>query len=126
MDWKKRAMTSIRTVLALLVFSTLLSGCGTSASNPGAKIAERADVMITLDGKRHACLVALYKEAQGNAISCADLIPFLQEQLRLPSGSVYDIQAVAGGDEAEMATVAASLKRAGYRFIGGRNVPFVN
>jgi hypothetical protein len=54
------------------------------------------------------------------------VVPFLEEQLRLPSGSVYDIQAAAVADEPEMAPVAANLKQAGYRFIGGRTVPFVN
>jgi hypothetical protein len=117
---------ALRAVLAALLFSLLLPGCGPSANAPGAKIAERADVTITVDGKRHACIAALYKEPQGNNIPCADLIPFLKEQLRLPGGSVYDIQAVAVADAPEAAQVAASLKQAGYRFIGGRTVPFAN
>jgi hypothetical protein len=116
---------ALRVVLAALLVFPLLPGCGPSANAPGAKIAGRADVTITVDGKRHSCIVALYQEPQGNNIPCADLIPFLKEQLRLPSGSVYDIQAT-GADEPEIAPVAASLKQAGYRFIGGRTVPFVN
>jgi hypothetical protein len=116
-------MNALRTVIASILVTTLCSACGSSSAPSGARIAEKANVIITFDGKRHACVVALSTEAVGSAVPCADLIPFLSEQLRLQSGSVYDIQTIAPVDDAEMAQAAASLKRAGYRFIGGRNIP---
>lgn len=118
-------MITLRSLLVFAVASVLLAGCGRSASTP-PKIAEKADVIVTLDGKRHACVVALYNEPNGSAIPCSDVVPFVKDELRLPSGSIYDIRTSAGADEAEMARVGASLKGAGYRFIGGRQVPFAN
>src|ERR1700683_504130 len=121
-----RAHRSLRTRIVSLVMATLVSACGPSSGSSGAKIAEQANVTITFDGKRHACVVALPTETVGNAISCGDLIPFLGEQLRLQSGAVYDIQTIAPVDDAELAQAAAGLKRAGYRFIGGRSIPHFN
>ena len=120
-----RDMITLRSLLVPAVAAALLIGCGRSAGAP-PKIAEKADVIVTLDGKRHACVVALYNEPNGSAIPCGDVVPFLKDELRLPSGSIYDIRTSTDADEAQMAPVAASLKNAGYRFIGGRQVPFAN
>jgi hypothetical protein len=119
-------MNRLRALIASLVATALFSACGPSSGASSARIAETANVTITFDGKRHACVVALSTEALGSAISCAELIPFLSEQLRLQSGAVYDIQTIAPVDDAEMAQAAAGLKRAGYRFIGGRSIPHFN
>jgi hypothetical protein len=114
------AMRALRILLASSLAAALLAGCGPSA---GPKIAEKADVTITVDGRHHACVVALYKEPQGSSVPCADVVPFLRDQLRLQSGSIYDVDTVPGMDPAEMAGLGASLKGAGYRFIGGRHDP---
>jgi hypothetical protein len=119
-------MNTLRTVIASIMVITLFSACGPSSGTSSTRLAEKANVTITFDGKRHACVVALSTEALGSAISCADLIPFLSEQLRLQRGAVYDIQTIAPVDDAEMAQAAAGLKRAGYRFIGGRSIPHFN
>jgi hypothetical protein len=117
---ERAVMNPPRTVLASLI-PLLLAACG-PASAP--KIAEKADVTITLDGKRQACVVALAKEALGSAVPCAEVVPFVRDELRLPSGSIFDMVTVANADEAQVASVGAHLKGAGYRFIGGRRVPF--
>jgi hypothetical protein len=70
-------------------------------------------------------VVALFSEAQGSTISCGDVVPFVRDELRLPSGSIYDIRTIPDVDEAEMSSVGASLKSAGYRFIGGTHVMFI-
>jgi len=104
---------------AVLVF---LTGCGRSANTPGAApppTGSRPDVTVTFDGKRRKCVVALSSEAQGSFISCNEVVPFVKDQLRLPSGSVYDIRKIPDVDEAEVARVRADLNSAGYRFIGG-------
>lgn len=109
---------------ALVLSSAWLAGCGPSASTSApasAPIAARPDVIITLDGVRHACVVALYNEALGSIIPCRDVVPFVRDELRVPSGSIYDIRTVSNVDEAEITRVGASLKAAGYRFIGGRH-----
>jgi hypothetical protein len=113
-------MTGVRQVVACTAVFIWLAACGPSANSPvSPPIAARPDVIITFDGKRHACVIALYSEAQGSAVSCDDVVPFVRDELRLPSGSIYDIRTIADFDEAVKARVGASLKGAGYRFIGG-------
>lgn len=111
--------------------SMLLLGCGSSTQAPAPEaaslpppLADKPDVIVTFDGTRHACVVALYSEPQGSAVPCAELIPFLRDELRLPGGAIYDIRTIPAFDAAEMAKTAASLKGAGYRFIGGRRDMF--
>lgn len=114
-------MIGVRAVIVSTTVFTLLSGCGPSADTPAppAPIAARPDVIVTIDSKRHSCVVALYSEAQGSTISCEDVIPFVRDELRLASGSSYDIRANPDADETVMAGVESSLTGAGYRFIGG-------
>jgi hypothetical protein len=109
-------------VIASATVFTLLSGCGPSANTPASvppPIAAKPDVIVTIDGKHHACVVALYREALGSSISCEDVIPFVRDELRLASGSIYDLRANPDADETVVARVGASLTGAGYRFIGG-------
>jgi hypothetical protein len=87
------------------------------------KIAERADVNITLDSERHACVVALDREQQGSTVRCDEVIHFLKDELRLKNGAVYDIRTTRDFDQGQMARLGASLNGAGYRFIGGRDNP---
>jgi hypothetical protein len=115
-------MGGVRAVMASATLFTLLSGCGPSANTAVAvppPIAARPDVIVTIDGKRHACVVALYSETQGSTISCEDVVPFVRDELRLASGSIYDIRANSDADGTVMAKVQTSLTNAGYRFIGG-------
>ena len=112
--------------IALTILTAgLLAGCGPSPGNSVPKIAERPDVTITIDGKHHTCVVALLKEAQGSAVPCGDVVPFLRDELRLQARSVYDIRTVPDIDDKELASLGANLKGAGYRFIGGRDDPFI-
>ena len=99
-----------------------LVGCGSSSNAPAPAppaMAAKADVIITFDGARHSCLVALSSEAQGSIIPCADVIPFMRDELRLASGSIYDTRVIGKADEAEVVKTNQNLKDAGYRFIGG-------
>jgi hypothetical protein len=113
-------MIDVRAVFSSITGSILLAGCGSSANGPvPTRIAAKPDVIITFDDARHTCVVALSSEAQGSAVPCGDVVPFVKEQLRLPIGSIYDIRTISKVDEAEMARVGVSLKGAGYRFIGG-------
>jgi hypothetical protein len=110
--------------LAFMVISAplLLIGCGSSSNAPAsapAAIAAKPDVTITFDGEHHTCVVALSSEAQGSILPCADVIPFMRDELRLASGSIYDTRVVGKADEAEVAKTTQNLKDAGYRFIGG-------
>ena len=102
--------------------SLLVAGCGASSGTP-PKIAERPNVTITLDGNRHACVVALDKEPQGSTVPCKEAVSFVKDELRVQPGSIYDIHTVATVADTEIAGVRAALDDAGYRFIGGRKLP---
>ena len=104
----------------LLCAPVLLVSCG---SGTGPKLAERPDVTITLDGNRHACVVALDKEPQGSTVQCKEAVSFIKDELRVQRGAIYDIRTVANVDNAEIASVRDALNDAGYRFIGGRKLP---
>jgi hypothetical protein len=112
----------MRALFASAFGCMLLAGCGPSANTPDAAsppIAAKPDVIVTIDGQHHACVVALSSEAQGSTITCDEVMPFVKDELRVPSGVIYDIRVTPGADKAEMAKVEASLEGAGYRFIGG-------
>ena len=114
----------------IIVSPALLSGCGSSTPAPATApatapappsappIAAKADVIITIDGVQHACVVALYNEPYGNTIPCSDVLPFVRNELRVPSGAVYELRTTGTVDPAEVLKVKANLKDAGYRFIG--------
>jgi hypothetical protein len=100
----------------------LLVGCGSSknAAPPvSAAMTANPAVVITFDGERHMCVVALSSEAQGSIVPCADIVPFVRDELRLASGSIYDTRTIGTFDAAEMAKTTQNLNEAGYRFNGG-------
>jgi hypothetical protein len=105
------------TALTSIALVAFLAGCGPSANAPDSvppPIAAKPDVLVTLDGEHHTCIVALSSEAQGSAIACDDVVPFVRDELRVPSGSIYEIRTIPKVDQAEVAKVEASLKGAGY------------
>ncbi|MGC1520285.1 MAG: hypothetical protein WA803_01990 [Steroidobacteraceae bacterium] len=99
-----------------------LAGCGSSTNTPAAgsaAIAAKPDVIVTIDGVHHACVVALSSEPQGSSVACDDIVPFMRDELRLAGGSTYDLRTIPEVDAAQKAKVESNLKGAGYRFIGG-------
>jgi hypothetical protein len=112
-----KSTSHLRAVFPSIVVFMLLTGCGPASAPP--PIAAKPNVIISLDGKTHACVVALYSETNGSSIACADVVPFVRDELRLPRGSIYDIRTISKVADAEVAKVGASLKGAGYRYIGG-------
>lgn len=116
-------MIGARATYSAVLTMMILAGCGRSSNSPSAAapIAAKPDVVVTMDGKRHLCIVALSTEALGSAISCNDIAPFVKDELRLPGGAVYAIRIIPDVSEAEVAKVGSSLQGAGYRFIGGTN-----
>jgi hypothetical protein len=114
-------MIDTRPILSSTAILILLTGCGQPAKNPAspaAPAASRADVTVTFDGKRRKCVVALSSEAQGSSIPCGDVVSFVREELRVPSGAIYDIRKIPDVDETEVAKISADLNGAGYRFVG--------
>jgi hypothetical protein len=116
--WKAASLLRAAPLCAFIPI--MLAGCG---SGTPPKIAEQPDVIVTLDGKRHACLVALAKEPQGSTVPCKEAVAFVKDELRVPSGSIYDIRVIETVDNAQIASVRDALNDAGYRFIGGRKLP---
>ena len=100
----------------------LLAACGSSHNAPAAVSAQMTPnpaVIITFDGDRNMCVVALSSETQGNIIPCTDVVPFIRDELRVASGSIYDTRTIGKFDAAEMAKTTQNLNSAGYRFNGG-------
>jgi len=111
-----------------VVVCTSLAGCGHSVSAPippTEPIAASPDVTVTIDGQRHACVVSLSNQINGRAIACSLVVAYLQDELRLPRNSIYDIHTVPDIGESEMTVLDAQLKAAGFRFIGGLHVGFI-
>ncbi|HLW24843.1 MAG TPA: hypothetical protein VKT22_10830 [Steroidobacteraceae bacterium] len=104
--------SALKKALRVGTCALALAGCG--ASSPAGHVAS-ADVLVTFDGKRHACVVALKDEPQGSSVSCDEVVPFVRDELRLPSGAHYDTRTVASFDQATIARVEAGLKGAGYQ-----------
>jgi hypothetical protein len=98
-----------RTLFGVCMVLAALGGCGT---------AEKPDAIVTIDGERHACVVALHNETQGSTVPCSDVVAFLRDELRLAVGSSCDVRTVSDVDAAEVTRVDAGLKAAGYRLIG--------
>ena len=118
----RKGAASFRATLLSCFAPMLVASCGASSGTP-PKIAERPNVIITLDGNRHACVVALDKEPQGSAVPCKEAVSFVKDELRVQPGSIYDIRTVATVGDTEIASVRSALDEAGYRFIGGRKLP---
>jgi len=128
---RRRKLLTRKTVVAAEIFHhavlasfapLLLMGCGSPANPPASAppaIAAKPDVIVTFDGERHSCVVALYSEAQGSMVPCTDIVPFIRDELKVASGSIYDTRTIAPVDAAEVAKTTQNLKAAGYRFIGG-------
>jgi hypothetical protein len=116
------SMGSLGKITALAAAFLALTGCGSSTNAPASAsptTTAKSDVVVTVDGARHACVVALHSETQGSIISCDDVASFVRDELRLPSGSIYDIRTTPDVPAAQMAKVEASLNGAGYRHSGG-------
>jgi hypothetical protein len=109
----------IRTASVFSTASIMLVACGPRSGAPvsdaaSPPIAEKADVIITVDGAQHGCMVSLASEAQGSSIPCKDVVAFVRDELRVARGSSYDLR-LRGADEAQAAGVRANLQDAGYK-----------
>jgi hypothetical protein len=115
-------MSDMRLALGAALLSYIcLSACGSSSTAPAVSpaIAAKPDVVIGFEGANHMCVVALVTEPQGSTIPCVDLVAFLKDELRLPSGAIYDTHVAASADPTDIDKTTQSLKNAGFRFIGG-------
>ena len=101
-----------------------LAGCGRSSNSPSAPApaAAKPDIIVTVDGENHACVVAKYGEPTGSTVGCADVVPFVRDELRVQDGSSYELRGPTA-DAPETNTVKAALDGAGFRYVGGPSAP---
>ena len=115
---KPGALLSVTFLLSAALLSILLPGCGSGANTPvtaAAPTAGKADVIVTIDGQHRTCIVALHSEAQGSTIACDDVVPFIRDELRVPSGGTYDVLTIPEVGKADLAKLEVALNGAGYR-----------
>jgi len=110
----------MRRLCMMTVVLVLLAGCGRSSNPPAAQppAAAKPDIIVTVDGERHACVVAKYGEPTGSTVGCADVVAFVRDELRVRDGSTYELRGPAA-DTVETNKVKAALDGAGFRFVGG-------
>jgi hypothetical protein len=108
-----------RSALLPALAGLCLGGCGPSANEPAsAALAAKSAVIITVDAKQHTCGVALPTEAQGSAVPCDDVAAFVRDELRLPTGAIYDLRGGPDANRADTAKINATLQGAGYLSAG--------
>jgi hypothetical protein len=113
-------VSTVRALFASTAGCIWLAGCGSGANTPvptPPPIPAKPDVIVTIDGQHHTCVVALSSEAQGSTIVCAEVTAFVKDELRVPSGGIYDIRTIPEVDKTEIAKVEDALRGAGYRFM---------
>jgi hypothetical protein len=101
----------------------LLLGCGQSTNMPvsaSVPTSSKSDVIVTIDGRRHSCVVALPTEETGSIVACDEVVAFVRDELKVPNGSVYEIRTIPNVDKDESARVETNLNGAGYRLGGVR------
>jgi hypothetical protein len=96
-----------------------LAGCGQSSNSPASPltVAAKPDIIVTLDGAHHACVVAKYGEPTGSTVGCADVVPFARDELRVRDGSSYELRDLGAADTLETNKVKAALDGAGFRLV---------
>jgi hypothetical protein len=112
-------MRKVRT--AAFAAASVVAACGASNNAPTSVLpqsANKADVLVTLDSVHHECMVTLSKEEHGNSIACGDIIPFLKDELRLPTGATFDVRTTQEVSKADSGNLRKSLSAAGYRSVG--------
>jgi type IV pilus biogenesis protein CpaD/CtpE len=109
--------------MAALVLA-LLAGCGRPSNSPGTPptAAAKPDIIVTVDVEHNACVVAKYGEPTGSTIGCAEVVPFVRDELRVQDGSSYELRGPTA-DAPETNTVKAALDGAGFRYVGGPSAP---
>jgi hypothetical protein len=100
----------------------LLAGCGQSTNSPTSgspAAAVKPDITVTVDAAHHACVVSKFSEPTGSTLGCADVVPFIRDELRVRDGSSYELRCLGSVDTAENNKVKAALDGAGFRYVGG-------
>jgi hypothetical protein len=80
------------------------------------------DAVITINGERHVCIVAVKDRSPDHWMACDAVVAFLQDEIKLRAGAVYDIRTVPDVDEADIHRLSKGLKIAGYHYLQGPHV----
>jgi hypothetical protein len=118
-----RMVMRIVSTAAFTAMSVMVVGCGAPGNAPTSALSQvgnKADVLLTLDGVHHLCVVALSQEEQGSSIGCSDIVSFLKDELRVPIGATIALRTTPETGKADSASVRETLENAGYRFVGDR------
>lgn len=92
----------------------LLAALGRAeAAPPNAAGDIKVDVVISI-GSKDKCEVAR-PGATSHSTTCAGLVAYLTNVLRLPKGSMFDVTPLPGVEASDIEQVVDALEAAGYR-----------
>ena len=84
----------------------------------------KADVLITFNGPKNICEVALVG-ATPKPLPCTQVVSYLVNDLKLPKGALFDVKTIPDVNVSEYESVMAALKTAGYNLTPGIYVGFL-
>lgn len=96
-----------------------LAGCGRSSNSPSSPPpgAAKPDIIVTVDGEHHACVVTKYGEPTGSTIGCSDVVAFVKDELRVRDGASYELRSSSSADRVEANKIKAVLDGVGFQFV---------
>jgi hypothetical protein len=117
----------LRAIFLTISIAATLVGCGHSVPSPiqATSPAPTPDVIVTMDGPHHTCVVAKYNEMHSQAIDCTAVASYFRDELGLSGGTFYDLRTIPDVSEVDMTYLQASLGSAGYHLIGGLHVGLI-
>lgn len=93
-------------------------------NGPTRSLAMKADVLVIFNGPENTCEVVLGGGAP-TSLLFTDVVGYLVNDLKLPTGTLFDITTVPDVKIREYEYVLAALKAAGYRLTPGIHVGFL-
>ena len=99
-------------VRVLLVLAFVASG---SASLADTNSPLEADIEIAVSKGSDTCVVTKLADASNQAMPCRELVHYVREMLKLPSGASFKL---IGLSRTNFYPVQSSLEAAGYRLAG--------
>lgn len=84
-----------------------------------------ADIVVTLDGPGNCCAISKPGNAIKQSMPCREVPAYVAKKLKLPRGSLFELETIPDVNAAEFDQVMSDLKSAGYQPTPGIHVEFL-